>query len=239
MKSTDELISQGVGEQGDLNGDHSGWIRVVEDVQRKIGQDLHDGVEQELVGLGMISQALLKKLQSERQWIDRDSISSCEELARKLVEGFTRAHEDLQSISRGLIPTNGFHDNLPQALRDLAARTNDVQGIACSFRCDPKVVLPRSEIALQIYRIAQEAVCNALKHSGASHILIALDGNGDKTILKVADNGRGFHDPQPNNGIGLDNMQYRAKLIGAKLEITTVPSGGTLVCCTLGDQQHA
>lgn len=213
-------------------------LEIIDDVQRKLGQDLHDGIEQELVGLGMISQALLNKLQADRNTIPKETLDSYRELAKKLVDGFSRAQEGVQAISRGLIPTNGFHEDLARALEELAARTDNLQGVSCSARCQAKMQPIPTEVALQLYRIAQEAVCNAMKHSGASHIFILLNQRDGQTRLSIADNGRGFKSQPNNHGLGLQSMQYRADLIGAKLEITTAAAGGTIVCCSLGGEHE-
>jgi len=217
-----------------INGNANEVLEIIDDVHRRLGQDLHDGIEQELVGLGLISQALLNRLQNDRNSIPKEKLDSYRELAKKLVEGFTRAQEGIQAISRGLIPTNGFHEDLTQALDELAARTDHLHGISCTSRCQAKMQQLPSDVALQMYRIAQEAVCNAMKHSGARHIFILLNQRDGKTTLSVADNGCGFTSQQNNHGLGLQSMQYRANLIGAKLEITTSATGGTIVCCSLG-----
>ena len=156
-------------------GNRSEFVKIINDIQRRIGQDLHDGVEQEIVGLGLISEALLKKLMCENGSASEESIRFYREMAKTLLEGIARTHVELQSISRGLVATNGFHTNLTEALESLANRTDLIQGITCSFCCagaPPSVPTP---IALQLYRIAQESVCNAIKHSGASRILIAIE----------------------------------------------------------------
>lgn len=219
-----------VKEQGGV-GDSVEMLEIIDDVQRRIGQDLHDGVEQELVGLGMISQTLLNKLQDANGLVTVESLRYYRELAKMLVEGYIRAHEEVQAISRGLIPTNGFHDNLVEALESLAARTGMLEGVDCYFRCDDQIVTPKAEISLQLYRIAQEAVCNALKHSGAGRIVIALEQDDSMMTLRIADDGDGFCKGHSIDGLGLQSMQLRAHLIGAMLEITTVASGGTMVSC--------
>jgi signal transduction histidine kinase len=209
------------------------FLQVIDALHRRIGQDLHDGIEQELVGLGLISEALLKRLMIEQGAISQESIQSYQEIARTLVEGFTRLQVELQSISRGLVPAIGFHENLAESLEALAKRTDLIHGIACSFCSVGTVPSVSAGIALQLYRIAQESVCNALKHSGADRILIAMEVAQGRTTMQVADNGNGFHHDHTPVGLGIQSMQYRAELIGAKLQISTSTTGGTVVCCTL------
>jgi len=110
-----------------LNGNANEVLEIIDDVHRRLGQDLHDGIEQELVGLGLISQALLNRLQNDRNSIPKEKLDSYRELAKKLVEGFTRAQEGIQAISRGLIPTNGFHEDLTQALDETCTEFHALQ----------------------------------------------------------------------------------------------------------------
>jgi hypothetical protein len=126
-----------------------------------------------------------------------------------------------------------------EALEALAKRTDQIHGIACSFHCVGSTPCLSDPIALQLYRIAQESVCNALKHSGASRILIAIEATQGCTKLQVADNGNGFHHQQTHSGLGLQSMQYRAELIGAKIQIRTSICGGTVVCCALDGAKDA
>ena len=219
-------------------GDPNEVLDIIDGVQRRIGQDLHDSVQQELVGLSMISQTLLNQLQHKTASSAEESLGSCCELARKLVEGFTRAHQELQSISQGLVPTNGASDRLVDSLRSLADRTDGLHGVCCSFQCNIESEPSDPIVSLHLYRISQEAICNALKHSGASHIRIALDCRMGKTILRVADNGKGFSGDLALGGLGFQSMQYRAMLIGATLDISTIPTGGTLVSCMIQESSR-
>jgi signal transduction histidine kinase len=213
-------------------------LDIIDGVQRRIGQDLHDSVQQELVGLSMISQTLLNQLQRKTASSAEHSLGACCELARKLVEGFTRAHEELQSISRGLVPSNGASERLVDSLRSLADRTDGLHGVCCSFQCNQEPVPSDPKVSLHLYRISQEAICNALKHSGASHIRMALDCRMGRTVLHVADNGKGFSGDLALGGLGFQSMQYRAMLIGATLEISTIPTGGTLVSCMIQESSR-
>lgn len=207
------------------------FLDMVEVVQKKIGQELHDGVEQELVGLGMISQALLTKLSNHQEAVTVESLNCYMDLARKIIESSCRAHEELKMISRGLVSENAHHHNLLEALNCLAARTDVPGSVRCVFRCGEGIVSPEPCVSLQLYRIAQEAVCNSLKHSGASDIRISFDRNDQESSLAVTDNGGGFSNKPSTDGLGLRSMASRAGLIGATLEISTIYSGGTSVCC--------
>lgn len=117
------------------------------------------------------------------------------------------------------------------ALRELSSRTDEVHGVTCAFKCEQPVEVTESYTATHLYRIAQEALTNALKHAHPRHILIALESDHGQPNLMVADDGIGFNLSEKNEGMGLKIMQYRASLIGAKLTISPVDTGGTLVAC--------
>jgi two-component system sensor kinase FixL len=205
---------------------HADLVEIIDGVQQRIGQDLHDSIQQEIVGLGLISQALLSKLQGQSEGLPRESLQVCCDLAKKLVDGFSHAQMELQGISKVLTPAVRPIDRLADSLRDLACRTNNLHGIRCTFKSYRNSHSPSPKASFQLYRIAQEALCNALKHSGASRILIGLDCRRGKTVLKVADNGNGFHSDE------------RATRIGATLQIVSVPHRGTLVRCTAFDSAY-
>ncbi|MEX1027682.1 MAG: ATP-binding protein, partial [Candidatus Paceibacterota bacterium] len=122
-------------------------------------------------------------------------------------------------------------EGLMDALRELASRTDELPGVTCAFKCEQPVDVADSFTATHLYRIAQEALTNALKHARPEHILIALESDNGHPILQVADDGTGFNSSEKSEGMGLKTMQYRASLIGANLAITPVESGGTLVTC--------
>ena len=120
---------------------------------------------------------------------------------------------------------------LMDALRELASRTDELEGLTCAFKCEQPVEVTDSLTATHLYRIAQEAVTNALKHGGPEHILIALESENGQPILQVADDGIGFDSKEENEGMGLKTMFYRASLIGASLKVSSVETGGALVTC--------
>jgi len=208
-------------------------ISIADDEQRRIGQDLHDSTQQELVGLGMLTQTLLSILTQESR--DRPSAAvekSCE-LVEKILNGLGRAQQEVQIISRGLVPITLDPAGLMDALRELARRTDEVCGVSCAFKCEQPVEVAKSFTATHLYRIAQEAITNALKHARPEHILIALESDNGQVTLQVADDGTGFDPDEQSDGMGLKTMQYRAVLIGANLAIRHIDTGGTLVTCNV------
>jgi PAS domain S-box-containing protein len=206
-------------------------LAIAEGEQHRIGQDLHDSTQQELVGLGMLAQTLVDNLLKESAERSKAGTSDSCQLAKRILDGITRAHQEVQTISRGLVPMRLVNEGLMDALRELASRTDDREGITCAFKCEQPVEIPESVTATHLYRIAQEAITNALKHARPEHILISLESHSGHPILQVADDGTGFVLSEPSEGIGLKTMVYRASLIGANLTITPVETGGTLVTC--------
>lgn len=208
-------------------------VAIAEEEQRRIAQDLHDSTQQELAGLGMLAQTLVDKLAIECRDLPQASVEACTKLAKKIAGGIARAHHEVQAISRGLVPIQLGGEGLMDALRELASRTDDIDGITCAFKCEQPIEVADSLTATHLYRIAQEAVANALKHARPEHILIALECDHGRPVLLVADDGIGFDPTQQTDGMGLKTMHYRASLIGANVAIHPVEAGGTLVTCKL------
>jgi PAS domain S-box-containing protein len=206
-------------------------LGVAEGEQRRIGQDLHDSTQQELAGLGMLAQTVLDNLVTEADEPREGSAAKHFELANKIVDGIARTHQQVQTISRGLVPVQLDDDGFMNALRELASRTDGLEGVTCAFKCEQPVEVADSVTATHLYRIAQEAVTNALKHGRPEHILIALESENGHPMLQIADDGTGFELTGQYEGMGLKSMFYRASLIGANLTLGPVETGGTLVTC--------
>ena len=206
-------------------------LHIAEDEQRRIGQDLHDSTQQELAGMGLLAQTLLDNLSKEPGELEAAGAPRPSELVTKIVDGIARTHQEVQAISRGLVPIRLGAQGLMDALRELASRTDDLEGVTCAFKCEQPVEIADSLTATHLYRIAQEATTNALKHGHPEHILIALESEDGQAILQVADDGVGFDSTQENEGMGLKTMLYRASLIAASVTVKPVEAGGTLVTC--------
>jgi len=139
-------------------------------------------------------------------------------------------------MARGMSPVSLEAEGLMEALQELAARSKKVFRVACHFRCDAPVLVPDHAVALHLYRIAQEAVGNAIKHGKAERIEIGLTALGDSVRLVVSDNGVGLpRKPVKHNGLGLRIMQYRAGVIGGTLVMQRQSDGGTTVVCTVNN----
>jgi signal transduction histidine kinase len=140
-------------------------------------------------------------------------------------------------MSRGLIPVVLDAAGLMAALADLASSTERIFRVSCPFRCDQPVEVADNKAATQLYRIAQEAVANAIKHSHAERIEISLELAQGMIVLTIRDNGRGLpgDDERRSSGMGLLTMSHRARMIGGTLTLTPDPLGGTIVQCHAPD----
>jgi PAS domain S-box-containing protein len=198
--------------------------------QRRIGQELHDSIGQELTGLAMLTQRLVGEL-TAAQFPETAA-------ARTIHTGLQRALSHVRAMSKGLVPVEVDADGLMIALADLASRTSDLLGISCKFECRRPVAIADNQTAMHLYRMSQEAVTNAIKHGQPRNIVIRLGLEGDLVTLRVIDDGTGFAAASGNAaGSGLRIMHYRAELIGAQLEITPAWPHGTIVTCSVAQRQ--
>jgi PAS domain S-box-containing protein len=194
--------------------------------QRQIGQELHDGVGQELTGLGLMAQSLAQRLPV--------GAAAEKRIARRLSAGLDSVHQQVRELCRGLIPVLVESRGLSAALDDLAARTTATSGVSVTAESPEWVDLPDHATATQLFRIATEAVSNALRHGQARHIRLTLLTEPNGLRLCVNDDGVGIRTgPDQSDGLGLRIMQYRAGVIGAALQIRPSQGGGTVVTCTL------
>ena len=202
-------------------------LDVSECEQRRIGRDLHDGLGQHLTALELLGQALVGRLKTAAP----ELVKPAQEITRHIRETITQT----RLLSHNLSPVPLEADGLMLALSELAAGTQAMTGIKCEFVSDERVLLPDANQATHLYRIAQEAVNNALKHSRARRIGIALTERNRSWEMSVTDDGRGFSPAsEKHSGLGLRMMKYRAQLIGALLDINSAPDKGVRITCTLG-----
>ena len=126
------------------------------------------------------------------------------------------------------------------AIRTLVADTDSVNGASCRFQCNESILVHNHEVANHLYRIAQEAVQNALRHGQPREVIVSLTRSGDQVMLEVQDDGSGFDPRKPvSDGIGLNTMKYRAAVMNGILDFLQPAGGGTLVRCSVPDPQPA
>jgi PAS domain S-box-containing protein len=199
-------------------------FRVSEEEQRRIGDDLHDSVGQQLAGLLFSVGSLQKRL-------DARGLSEAAEAA-KIIEQLQATATEVRSLARGLHPVPREDDGLATALEALARDVKDKVRIGC--RCSWKAPVPvrDGEVATHLYRIAQEAIANAIKHAGAGSITIGLEQLKSKIVMTITDDGGEPPEARPGRGgRGLQIMANRAGLIGGHLRIVRNDAGGMSVIC--------
>jgi len=194
--------------------------------QRRIGQDLHDGLCQQLAGIELMSEVLERSLQKTSR-IHADRLGE--------IAGHVRdAISHTRSLARGLSPVTLESEGLMAALHELATNTRKIFNVDCTFECDRPVRFEDQVVASQLFRIAQEAVSNGIRHGKARQIVIRLKEQRGKIIVSVSDNGTGFPEKFSNQkGMGLRIMQSRSGLIGGTLIIDRAVPHGVRVMCSV------
>jgi PAS domain S-box-containing protein len=201
-------------------------LRISEMEQQRIGQDLHDGICQQLAGIELKSQSLAETLGKK----SRAQAAQAEQIAALVREVLAQT----RSLARGLSPFILEAEGCVSALKELAANTEKLFNVKCRFQAGGPVPISDPVVATHLFRIAQEAVANAVKHGKAGAIEISLTNTGGRTVLAISDNGTGFKSPpQAGSGMGLRTMQYRAGMIGATLLAQAQAGGGARILCFL------
>ena len=190
--------------------------------QQDLIQTLHDSLGQQLTGLGMLAASLNRRLGE----LDKEST----QVAEQIVSTTQEALERVRQLARGLFQADIADYGFLEALRELASTTMSLHKVQCVVECDTEGINPSGHAATQLYRIAQEAVTNAVRHSEAAHITVRLHAEAGVTTLTVTDDGVGLHHRKSNeNGIGLRIMRHRANSIGAVFSISAGVDAGTVV----------
>jgi two-component system sensor kinase FixL len=180
--------------------------------QRRIGQDLHDDLCQTLAGIELMSEVLEEKLSAKSR---PESVR-----AARIAERVQRAIEQTRMLARGLSPLEMESTGLMAALSELASNTEQLFGIRRVFEASSPVMIEDAAAATHLYRIAQEAISNAIKHGKSSEITISLKAEHNRITLAIKDDGAGFSQPGKRpRGMGLRIMKYRAGVIGGSLEV--------------------
>jgi PAS domain S-box-containing protein len=189
--------------------------------QRRIGQELHDGLGQQLTGLAMLATSLLNKASKPDY-----------ELAAQLASGLQEAVSQVRALSRGLVPVEVEAGDLIHALEGLVDNLRRQTGLDISLQVRERLSIRDTSCSVHLYRIAQESLNNAIKHAGANRIKIVIGREGNRGLLSIIDDGSGF-DPQQENatGLGMRIMKYRCELIDARLEVETAAAEGCRIRC--------
>ena len=191
--------------------------------RRRLGHDLHDKLGQHLTGTALAAQVLKEKLAAR----------CCPETndAEKLVQCLEEGIDFTRNLARGFFSPELRAEGLVVALRDLAETINEQSDIHCVLHGDELIPIHDATVANQLYRIAQEAVTNSVKHAAASHIHIRLAMDGSELCLSIADDGVGFPDNPRSEGLGLHLMRHAAALSGGSFDIRRNGGKGTIATC--------
>jgi signal transduction histidine kinase len=195
----------------------------IEREQQRIGQDIHDGLCQQLAGIGFSIGLIARDLP--------DSLEAKSKLT-KVVGNIRGAILEARMLARGLSPVQLESDGLMSALQELVSSTEQLFKISCRFNCEQPVLIEDNAIATHLYRIAQEAIHDAIEHGQATRVSVTL-ANSDERTLTISDNGLGLPaEFCSSKGMGVHIMNYRAGMIGGRLSIVAGQRSGTKVVCT-------
>ncbi len=189
--------------------------------QQRIGEELHDGLGQQLTGLSMLAQSLLNKASKPEY-----------ELASQLASGLHEALTQVRALARGLMPIQIYADGFVISLKEITESIEQQSHIPIKLRIDDVVLLFDDATATHLYRIVQESLNNAVKHANASRINVSLKIEQDHGVLEIVDNGIGIPlELDGSSGLGLNIMKHRCGLFDGEITINPAGERGTKVCC--------
>jgi PAS domain S-box-containing protein len=221
LRAANKMMKDEIARRKGLEGE---ILEISDREQQRLGQELHDGLCQHLTAVAFMARSVGLRLKNHRVI----EVADIEKIAQLVNDAAT----DTRNLSRALHRIDVDAAGLVDALRDLVDR--EIWRIPCQLEFKPSFHIENDIAAGELYRIAREAVINANKHSQARKIVIRLEGVENEMVLRVIDDGTGFpSEPKTKRGLGAHIMGYRARLIGARLEIDTPKRGGTRVSCYL------
>jgi PAS domain S-box-containing protein len=199
-------------------------LRISEREQRRIGQDLHDDLGQQLAGAWMMADVLTRRLAAQS--------AEEQDAARRLCELIGRSLNHTRALARGLHPVAPEQGGFVAALQDLALRSQDLFGIRCHVEAEKDLLIEDQTVTMHLYRIAQEALSNAVRHGSAQQVSIHLARSADQALLRISDDGTGLQKEAASpTGMGTRIMQHRAEIINGSLRISNAPKKGACVTC--------
>jgi PAS domain S-box-containing protein len=223
LKATNAKLQTAIAERKRLEHE---LLEITEKERRRIGLDLHDDLGQKLSGIALMAKGLELKL-AKAQMTEAGEAGRIYELVQQTMSHTSDLAHDLATL-------DVKESNISTALDRLAARARELFEISCRFRAEGKIPSLESGMVGQLYKIAQEAVTNAIKHGKAKRVEIGLCNGSDRLVLTVQNNGKPFPDMRSQStGMGLRIMNYRASLIGASLDIKGTGVDGTLLTCSV------
>ena len=236
LTTTNEQLQQEVEERKSLEKE---LLSVIERERQRIGQELHDGIGQQLAGITFMAEVLRGKLR-------RKSLGKEIPFAGRISTCVGQVAQQTRNLARGLAPIDLDTNGLLPALEELAANTEQLFNVTCTLECDRTVATREASVTINLYRIVQEAITNAIKHGRARNVTIRLTAENGRAELSVESDGLAFLDRQAGrirqpssclsehangSGMGLRIMRYRAETINGSLDVREGARGGTLVTC--------
>lgn len=204
-------------------------LKIEERERQHIGHDLHDDLGQMLIGILLKSKSMELKLKNNHTIKDKD--------LSEITSLLSKATQHVKELSLGLSPiVEEGEESLMVAMEQIASNSKILFDVKCAVKYDDPVPIHNERAVLQLYRIAQEAVTNAVKHADPGHIEIYLRKEDNVITITIQDDGRGISGmSERSNGMGMQIMKYRANAIGASLDIHSETDMGTSVTCTFPD----
>lgn len=228
MKSAQLDAQDNAADAQELEGE---LLQISEAEQRRLGHDLHDGLGQQLTGISLMARRLQEML-PPTQPAGEEAARVCT-LAKEAIE-WTR------DLCRSLAPATIETAGLESAIRELASHAEVIFHVRCEVEQHGEINGVSLVAGTHLYRIAQEAISNAVRHGHAKRILLRLENVSGKIVVQIIDDGSGIDAAQPStNGMGLKIMRYRAQMIGATVEVSRRKEGGTIVTCAYRPANHA
>jgi signal transduction histidine kinase len=198
-------------------------LDIASDEQRRVGQELHDVVLQDLTGLGLLADAARNNVPPS---------GAAHELVNKLVGGLRRLNVKVRALCEGLVPPEFGVGDLQAALQALAEATSRAHGVKISVEAGPLTGIDQ-QVTHQLYRIVQEALVSIVRYSQASVVVVRLSEQAEGLRLEISDDGIGGDEARRHGGgSGARIMQYRCALLGGQLQVLPRPEGGCIVSCT-------
>jgi signal transduction histidine kinase len=199
-------------------------LEIAENERRRIGFDLHDDIGQKLMGVSLLLKAVETNL-THKNLPEAKEVQRAQELVGQIVN---HTHD----LAHCFGAMDSQEENLEVLLKNLIANVRKTFHITGQFRAPSRLPALSANASLQLYKIAQEAFTNAIKHGKASRIDISVAQKDGKLLLQIQNDGVPFPtNCQPSNRMGLRIMNYRAHTIGGVLEIRPAPESGTVVTC--------
>lgn len=229
LAATNEKLQQEVKDREKLENE---LLNVIERERHSIGQELHDGIGQQLAGITFMVEVLKKKLRRK---------SSVEEMpfATRIGACVNQVARQTRNLAKGLHPIDLDGDGLVPALEELAVNTEQIFDVSCTLEAEAAISTNDASVIVNLYRIAQEAITNAVKHGKAKNVRIRLTSRNGSSELSVENDGLAFPDRQVHGGgLGLRIMRYRAETILGSLNIRKGAHGGTLVTCVFPNEEQ-